>query len=116
MKTLPLVGWSSRPINCRRVVLPEPEGPTRAVNSPFSTLRSTPRKALVSTSPILNVRVAFTTFVTSILVSSPVQGFDRFHPRCKYRRINRSDQGNDIGRDGQCDCVLNVEMGMNRIA
>src|SRR5215472_2201347 len=38
---LPSVGRSSRRINRRNVDLPEPDGPTRKTNSPFSTSRLT---------------------------------------------------------------------------
>ena len=39
---LPFVGWSRPPIMFSKVVLPEPDGPTIAVNSPFSMVKSTP--------------------------------------------------------------------------
>ena len=41
------------------VVLPAPEGPTMMVNSPLSTVKSTPSTALIVTSPI---RYSFFTF------------------------------------------------------
>src|SRR5215212_9036629 len=67
MHTLPEVGWSRQPIICRRVVFPEPEGPTSAVNSPFSMERLTPRNACVWTFPIWYTRVMFSIFTTSMI-------------------------------------------------
>ena len=49
--TEPEVGRSKPPSMWRRVDLPEPEVPTMATNSPASTLRSTPSKALTKVSP-----------------------------------------------------------------
>ena len=49
--TLPSVAKSMQPITFKSVVLPEPEGPTMLMNSPDSTVTSTPRKALTSVSP-----------------------------------------------------------------
>ena len=46
----PDVGASSPPSRLSNVVLPEPEGPTIAANSPSSKLRSIPLTALTSTS------------------------------------------------------------------
>src|SRR5262249_16939964 len=45
--TCPAVGLSSPATMEIRVVLPQPEGPTRSVSCPSSTSRSTPRKACV---------------------------------------------------------------------
>ena len=42
---LPPVGSSMAPMRLRRVVLPEPEGPHMAINSPLSICKSTPRRA-----------------------------------------------------------------------
>ena len=50
--TAPLVGRSSPPSMWSRVDLPEPEVPTMATNSPFSTLRSTPSRAFTWVSPL----------------------------------------------------------------
>jgi MFS family permease len=47
----PAVGRSRQPIRLSRVVLPEPEGPARAVNSPASTVRSIPRRAGTTSLP-----------------------------------------------------------------
>ena len=41
MNTLPDVGLSTPPIKCNNVGLPEPEAPTIATNSPFSTEKET---------------------------------------------------------------------------
>ena len=49
--TEPEVGRSRPPSMWRRVDLPEPEVPTTAANSPFSTVRSTPSRARTSVSP-----------------------------------------------------------------
>ncbi len=49
--TEPEVGRSRPPSMCSRVDLPEPEVPTMATNSPFSTLRSTPSRAFTRVSP-----------------------------------------------------------------
>ena len=45
MRTSPLLGRSSVPIRCRRVVFPDPDGPTIATSSPASTVKLTPRSA-----------------------------------------------------------------------
>ena len=44
--TFPSVGVSKPDIMLRNVVLPEPEGPTKAVNSPELIVRSTPVKCI----------------------------------------------------------------------
>ena len=49
--TVPPVGRSRPPSIWSRVDLPEPEVPTTATNSPFSTVRSTPSRARTSVSP-----------------------------------------------------------------
>ena len=49
--TVPEVGRSRPPSIWSRVDLPEPEVPTTATNSPFSTVRSTPSRARTSVSP-----------------------------------------------------------------
>ena len=50
-RTEPPVGRSSPPSMWSRVDLPEPEVPTMATNSPFSTVRSTPSRAFTWVSP-----------------------------------------------------------------
>jgi hypothetical protein len=50
--TSPSVGWSSPPRRCRSVLLPEPEDPMTATNSPSSTLKSTAASASTVTSPM----------------------------------------------------------------
>ena len=45
--TFPSVGRSTLPRICSRVDFPEPEAPTIAANSPFSTDRSIPLRAAV---------------------------------------------------------------------
>src|SRR5262245_24954308 len=49
--TWPELGVSTPPRMCSRVDLPEPEGPTMATNSPFSTVKLTPSMALICVSP-----------------------------------------------------------------
>ena len=46
MRTWPALGRSKVPISCRRVVLPDPEGPTMPTSSPRATLKETSRKAV----------------------------------------------------------------------
>ena len=41
MNTFPEVGLSTPPIKCNSVDLPEPDAPTIATNSPFSTKKDT---------------------------------------------------------------------------
>src|SRR5262249_14838737 len=48
--TWPELGVSTPPRMCSRVDLPEPEGPTMATNSPFSTLKLTSSMALICVS------------------------------------------------------------------
>jgi hypothetical protein len=48
----PLLGESSAPIMLKKVLLPEPDGPITAMNSPRITLASTPRSACVAASPL----------------------------------------------------------------
>src|SRR5512138_2645805 len=115
MNTLPLVGLSSKPISCKRVVFPEPEGPTSAVNSPFWMERSTPRRALVSTSPILKTRVALITFVTSILDSCSMQCFDGFHAGSQPGRIELSNECDNIGKDYQVDGNSHGQISINTL-
>src|SRR3954466_15362119 len=49
--TWPELGVSTPPRMCSSVDLPEPEGPTMATNSPFSTLKLTSSMALICVSP-----------------------------------------------------------------
>src|SRR5215216_219841 len=49
--TWPELGVSTPPRMCSRVDLPEPEEPTMATNSPFSTLKLTSSRALTCVSP-----------------------------------------------------------------
>src|SRR5262245_55345265 len=49
--TWPELGVSTPPMMCSSVDLPEPEGPTMATNSPFSTLKLTPSMDLICVSP-----------------------------------------------------------------
>src|SRR5262245_983469 len=49
--TWPELGVSTPPRMCSSVDLPEPEGPTMATNSPFSTLKLTRSMALICVSP-----------------------------------------------------------------
>src|SRR5688572_17188114 len=49
--TWPVVGVSTPPKMCSSVDLPEPEDPTMATNSPFSTLKLTSFRALICVSP-----------------------------------------------------------------
>jgi hypothetical protein len=51
ISTVPLVGASSAPMMFSSVVLPEPDGPASAVNSPSPMSRSVPRSACTSTLP-----------------------------------------------------------------
>ena len=52
MKTLPEVGLSSPPTMLKKVLLPEPEGPITARNSPRRISTVMPRRAQVVTLPI----------------------------------------------------------------
>ena len=45
----PLVGRSSRPSRCSSVLLPDPDGPTSAVNSPGASANETPCSTRVTT-------------------------------------------------------------------
>jgi hypothetical protein len=47
----PVVGVSRQPMMCMSVDLPEPDGPMTATIWPFSTSRSTPRRAATASSP-----------------------------------------------------------------
>ena len=44
--TVPALGRSRLPITCSSVVLPDPDGPTTATNSPAVTVRLTSRSAV----------------------------------------------------------------------
>ncbi len=44
-RTVPLVGRSSVPARCSRVLFPEPDGPSTATSSPAAMARLTPRSA-----------------------------------------------------------------------
>jgi len=57
--TFPLVGLSKPPIQFNKVVLPDPEGPTTAVNSPSDIFRSTLLTALTSNPPWLYILLNF---------------------------------------------------------
>ena len=50
-RTCPEVGLSRHPIWFSRVVLPDPEGPTNAVNSPGSIVRLTSSTAWTAATP-----------------------------------------------------------------
>src|SRR5215212_11726317 len=49
--TWPELGVSTPPRMCNSVDLPDPEGPTMATNSPFSTPKLTLSRALICVSP-----------------------------------------------------------------
>src|SRR5512137_74171 len=50
-RTRPVVGRPRSPMMCRSVLLPEPDGPISAANSPRRSVRSTPRSTWVRASP-----------------------------------------------------------------
>ena len=52
MYTLPIVGLSRPPIMLKRVVFPDPEGPTIDTYSLLPMFRSTPSRAFMVTPPI----------------------------------------------------------------
>ena len=52
MKTSPEVGVSRAPIMFSRVLLPEPDSPTMATNSPLGTEKVTSFKACTAASPL----------------------------------------------------------------
>ena len=45
IRTVPLVGRSSVPARCSRVLFPDPDGPSTATSSPAAMARLTPRSA-----------------------------------------------------------------------
>ena len=49
---MPEVGTSRQPMMFMAVDLPEPDWPTMATNSPWSTVRETPSRAWTASSPI----------------------------------------------------------------
>ena len=66
--SFPLVGWSRQPIMLSSVVLPLPEGPTKATKDLASIAKSTLRTAWTSTSP---VRYDLTSFSARTRLMAP---------------------------------------------
>jgi hypothetical protein len=90
MTTLPEVGLSRQPMSCSRVVLPEPEGPTRAVNSPLSNVQADAVQGagfhladFINTGDICQL----SDFHDNSPLIYAVQGFDRFHAGGQPGRI-----------------------------
>ena len=69
IKTLPELGESRPPIVFKKVVLPEPDGPTIAVNSPFLKLMLTSFYALISWSACLYSLEIFLVSITFIIIN-----------------------------------------------
>ena len=65
--TFPPVGASSPPMQFRRVLLPEPDSPTTAANSPRSMEKETSRRARTAASPFPYVLLRFSTRKSSIV-------------------------------------------------
>ena len=62
------VGWSRPAIKRSRVVLPQPEGPMIATNSPFFTSSETLFNAVVSTSSVRNTLLKFSIFIIRLKI------------------------------------------------
>ena len=65
-RTLPLVGLSMQPITFSSVVLPEPDGPMIATNSPAFTVRFRFDKAGTSRLPSVYVLLRFSNCSTGL--------------------------------------------------
>src|SRR5262249_10622473 len=57
MRSVPAVGASRSAMARRKVVLPQPEGPMKETNSPFSMVRFTSERAWTGPSPVAKVRL-----------------------------------------------------------
>src|SRR5690349_22270207 len=75
MNSRPLVGRSSRPTMLSSVLLPEPDGPIRATNSPRRKVRSISCKTSTSTA----VPTLYDLHTFSSLRTSPLLSTDRHH-------------------------------------
>ncbi len=69
IRTVPEVGLSSRPMMLSSVDLPQPEGPMMLRNSPFSTLRFTFSRAVVSISRVRNTLPILFSSIIAIAVN-----------------------------------------------
>src|SRR3990167_1276532 len=72
--TLPLVGASSPPSRCSKVLLPEPDAPTIATVSPARTARSTPVSTVTSSRPSVKRLVRPVALSTTSVRAEPVDG------------------------------------------
>src|SRR5262249_39385887 len=102
--TVPEVGVSRQPIMFKTVVLPLPDGPTMAKNSPCATARLTPRSASTATFPSRYC------FQTCCILTRGDSTARLLYPLCRDRRT-----GTVRGVGGGClhpwrDCV-GVEIG-----
>ena len=85
--TVPAVGRSIAPMRLSSVVLPEPDGPVTATNSPGAIARSTPSSA--TTRPSSNVRVTPAKRTSASLTAQ------RLHRPQVGRAHGRVDRGED---------------------
>ena len=101
--TSPLVGWSRPPRTCRRVDLPEPDGPMSATNSPGWTVQ---RDAAQRLDTGLAERYDFVRSRASRIAGASAGSVDgRGLGRRGHRRVRASlgcDLGGRPGRGGVC--------------
>src|SRR5690606_8158773 len=81
--TMPDVGVSMHPIMLRIVDLPDPEGPVIEMNSPFSTVKETPRTACTSVFP---KGYTLVTSTSSTMTSWSLTMSPRFHSTASHQQ------------------------------
>src|SRR6266550_6082413 len=88
----PCVGLSMPAMRCSSVLLPEPDGPMRATNSPRRTVRSTLSSATTLTWPRSNSLVRLVACTTVSLTDSPLAfGISHCYFCAILQRFRRAD-------------------------
>src|SRR5512134_4109932 len=94
----PSSGWSSAARRWRRVDLPQPDGPTIATNSPGSTVRSLPVRALMRPSSKLLRRPR-----AAMAGSLIAQRLHRRKPDGPGGGVGRAEKPDDEAEDDRAD-------------
>src|SRR3569833_1475823 len=106
-KTCPVVGRSSPPRICSKVVLPDPEAPTIAIRSPAPAAKFTPRSTSSVTGPCVKFFCTSRASNTNSLMS---ESLGRRGPRCAPRRINRRHSTQQEGNGARAHDVQPLDV------
>src|ERR1700759_1311541 len=100
MLTFPPVGWSKPEIRLSSVVLPHPDGPTMATNSPCAISSEKPR----NTSTVPNDLLTFSSLRGLVFISPP-------HARnfCQLHENPINGDANDADHDHTCDQQIHAQ-------